>query len=349
MARPQEFRRALPDYSFQFPRDHGAHPAFRLEWWYFTGNLENRSGRPFGFQLTVFRTSLLPPEAPLAQQPLVADQVFLGHFALTDGAGKIHQSWQRIGRPGLGQGHADTEHLDVAMSDWRIEMPPGQETIRLAAAAGDGRLELTLEPLKPLVIHGERGVHQKAADPGQASHYISYTRLAARGQLDWRGDRHEVAGLAWMDHEFGSNQLGPDEVGWDWFAIQLAGGSDLMLYQIRRRDGTVNPFSRGTIVEPGGDAVPIPSDQYTIRPLGRWTSPHSAVTYPMGWEIVIPDRRARLRVEPLIEDQELATSPAGESFYWEGAVRIEGTWEGRPADGRGYVELVGYDRPMDRL
>lgn len=344
---PAPYRPALPGYTFSFPRDHGSHPEFRTEWWYYTGNLRTAAVREFGFELTFFRQRFLPPGDPYAAQaPLVADQVYLAHFAISDVQNRRHQCWERVGRGGFDQGSASTTTLAVRMQDWHallISNADSSETMRIAAQApGGAALDLTLTPQKPRVIHGKNGVHQKADDPGQASHYISFTRLETSGTLHLAGETFAVTGQSWMDHEFGSDQMGGETVGWDWFALQLDTGDDLMLYQLRRKDGSYNPHSAGTHVPPDGAAIPLPTNAYQIRNRSTWVSPVTGGRYPMGWMILLPAQQAELTIEPKFESQEMLTQRSAGTTYWEGAVRISGTWRGRPVRGAGYVELVGY-------
>lgn len=355
-----DYARALPGYAFQFPRDHGAHSDYKIEWWYYTGNLQSAEGRPFGFELTFFRTRLAPPGNPLAEaSPLAADEIMFAHFAISDIAGQRHESFEQLGRAALGQASAATQTLNVSIGAWQAAFAQDEsvsETMRIEAAAPDAAqaaIELRLTPEKPLVIHGENGVHQKSNRAGQASHYLSYTRLRTAGRLKWQGEEFTVSGLAWMDHEFSSEQLGEHEIGWDWFALQLetvgtgdAQGSaqarELMLYQLLRSDKSYNPYSAGTHVSPAGEAERLKADSYQITALGQWQSPATGAVYPMGWRVVIPQYGADLMVAPAFEAQEMDTRRTTGGVYWEGAVRIEGSWAGRAARGVGYVELVGY-------
>ena len=343
------FRRAVPGYQFSFPRDHGSHPDFRTEWWYFTGNVLAKDGREFGYELTIFRNAMgTPGQDASIFSPLLAKQVFLGHFAISDIAAKKHQSWERIGREGFGQASASTEKLDVKLGDWQVVM---QDDGRIAvkAAKADHALDLVLTPAKPFVMHGKDGVHQKSEKVGQASHYISFTRLDTAGTITVGGEPITVEGLSWMDQEFGSDQLGGEEVGWDWFALQLDTGEDLMVYQLRRADGTVNRFSSGSLVDAKGQRTELPGDTYTIRSTGKWKSPHSKAEYPMGWVISVPGKEGELVITPRFEDQEMLTVRYTGTVYWEGAIAVSGTWRGKPVAGKGYVELVGYAGRMDRL
>lgn len=348
-ASAEGFRRALPGYDFSFPRDHGSHPDFRTEWWYFTGNLADGDGRRFGFKLTFFRSALAPPGEGLeGRTPLAANQLFLGHFAISDFESRRHRTWERLGRAGFGQAEAAEDRLHVRLGEWMLEMDDdGRMTLR--ALAEGGGIDLRLTPAKPFVIHGRDGVHQKAAEEGQASHYISFTRLATEGILHWDGGDYEVTGLSWMDHEFGSDQLGREEIGWDWFALQLETGEDLMVYHLRRRDGTPNPHSLGSLVDPEGRREELGHGTYTIEHTGTWTSPISGGTYPMGWTISLPSHEGELTVTPVFKEQEMDTTRYTGAYYWEGAVAVSGTWRGREVSGRGYVELVGYAGEFDLL
>jgi predicted secreted hydrolase len=344
------FERALFPRPFRFPADHGSHPGFRSEWWYFTGNVATGGGRPFGFQLTLFRFALAPPDPAGAPRPSAwgATQAWLAHLAVSDLAGgRIHAA-ERWARQAQGLAGARSEPLHIWLRDWSAEsiaaLAPGGFPLRLRAeeAADEGfGLDLTLAAGKPIVLQGDRGLSQKSAEPGNASYYYSLTRMPAQGEIRIGGARFRVAGLAWMDREWSTSALAPDQLGWDWFALQLADGRELMLYRLRRRDGRVDPASRGTLVERDGRARPMPLAAASVESLGSWTSPASGVVYPAGWRIRIPGEGLDLRVRPALAAQELNLS----FRYWEGAVVIDGTSAARNSiAGRGYVELTGYDR-----
>lgn len=336
------FTRALPGYEFEFPRDHGSHPDFRTEWWYFTGNVSTPEGREFGFKYTIFRNALASPNAEATQRsPLVADQIYLAHFAISDITGKTHESWERIARAGFGQGEASTERLDARVGEWTMHMED-DETIHLNTRVDHAGMSISLKPLKPFVIHGEGGAHQKAGIEGQASHYISYTRLAATGTIIWQDEEYTVEGIGWKDHEFGTNWLTEDQVGWDWFALQLDTGDDLMIYGIRMKDGSFADSSSGSRIDKEGKLEKLPIGDYQIEATGSWTSTASRATYPMGWRIRIDSLDADLDVEVPFPEQEMLTTRYTNTVYWEGAIRVSGTMGGRPVTGKGYVELVGY-------
>ncbi|MFQ5482739.1 MAG: lipocalin-like domain-containing protein, partial [Nitrospinaceae bacterium] len=346
------FRQALPGREFAFPRDFYAHEDFRIEWWYYTGNLQDGAGREFGYQLTFFRVALEPPAAadrtaPVNQSRWTIRQVYFAHLTVADMAGERFYFHERINRPALGLAGAATDALKVWNEDWSLTGTPREHRLQ-AREKGIG-LDLTLVPVKPLVVHGQQGVSRKGPAAGQASHYFSFTRMRTTGTLSLRGKTFAVTGTSWMDHEFSSNQLHASQAGWDWFAIKLTGGTDLVVYQIRLREGGTDPHSNGTLV-PGGGGTPLhlDRDQVRIRSTGDWTSPHSAITYPAGWVLEVPSRNIHLTVVPDLADQELHQLRSISGSYWEGSVTVEGTAGGRPVTGRGYVELVGYGKPLQQ-
>jgi predicted secreted hydrolase len=336
------FARAMAVREYRLPSDHGPHFEYQTEWWYYTGNLTAVDGRPFGFQLTFFRRGLTPGPPP-DDPGLATNQIYFAHLAVTDGAAGTHVFAERWSRGAGGLAGARAEPFAVWLDDWRVEgLNVDGSAVRLEARDGPLGVELTLESRKPLARHGDRGLSPKSEEPGNASHYIGYTRLAARGRLVVEGRPVAVSGEAWFDHEWSTSALGPGAVGWDWFSLQLDGGQELMYFQIRREDGGVESVSGGTLVEPDGRTVRLARDDVGLAVLDRWTSPESGATYPARWRLQVPERGLDLQVEPLVPGQELRTS----FVYWEGAVRVAGTREGRPLTGRGYVELTGYARSM---
>jgi predicted secreted hydrolase len=338
IAPAEGFARALAAQPFTFPRDHGPHPDFRTEWWYWTGNLLSPSGRHFGFQLTFFRAALAPT-APHRESAWATNQVYLAHFALTDTRSERFRSWSRTSRAALGVAGATAEPFRVWVADWEARAEgAGLFPLRLRAGDEDVSVELTLESAKPPVLQGESGLSRKGPEPGNASYYYSFTRMPARGVVRVRGERLDVEGLAWMDREWGTSALGRDLAGWDWFALHLEDGRDFMFYQLRRRDGGPAEWSAGVLVDARGWTHPLGADDVRIETRGTWRSPRSNVAYPAGWRLV--DRRDGLtfELEPRIADQELDVSPR----YWEGAVKVRGLEGSRAILGSGYVELVGY-------
>jgi len=337
-ANDEGYARAIMPREFQFPADHGPHPEFRTEWWYYTGNLESAVGRRFGFQLTFFR-SALAPTMPARESAWATRQAWLAHFAVSDlGGGRFH-SFERWSRGAVGLAGAQAEPFRVWVKDWTAEGFSGHAPpIRLTASEADLRIDLVLQPGKPPVLQGDRGLSQKGPEIGNASYYYSLTRMPVAGTVRLGGERFAVNGLAWMDREWSTSSLGRDQVGWDWFALQLSDGSDLMLYQLRRKDGSADPASSGTVVSPGGEVRHLALPDFQIAGSGVWRSPRSDARYPARWHIRIPSEKLDLEIRPVLADQELDVS----FRYWEGAVDIEGSRQGRPIRGRGYVELTGY-------
>jgi len=336
----QEFRRALPGYVYEFPKDHAAHPEFRTEWWYYTGHLSTVKGRNFGFQLTFFRHALKATSIK-SQSRWALHTLYFAHFAITDEEEADYRFQEKVSRGALGVAGADPKIYRVWVEDWQVSLQGDKH--KLKAGKEDMGLDLTLVPIKSAVIHGVNGVSQKAVGEGYASHYYSLTQMQARGELYWQGRSYKVDGMAWMDHEFGSNQLRDYQVGWDWFSVQLDNQVELMLYIIRHKDGKPDPASSGTLVYPNGRKEHLPLETFGIEALGSWKSSKSGTTYPSGWLIKIPGKELELRLKPTVKDQELTTKKSTLVNYWEGSVRVQGRLGGQDVRGRGYVELTGYD------
>lgn len=337
------FQSATAGYRYHFPKDHGSHPSYRTEWWYYTGHLQSNTGRSFGFELTFFRRGVLPEDIKTLPSKWSIKHIYLAHFAVTDITGKRFHFSEKLSREGLGKAGADESRLRVWIDKWNVEAstdPSGIHT--LAAQDQTHALALTLEPAKPPVAHGSDGISRKGGDKSQASHYYSFTRLKTTGSITIDGEQFEVTGLTWMDHEFGSSELGDDQVGWDWFSIQLEDNTELMLYRMRRKDGSSDLASSGTSVLPDGRTRHLDVTDFQIESTGTWTSSESKATYPSRWKLTFPTLNLVLDVTPLLADQELRTSRSTRVSYWEGAVAVTGTKQGRPIKGHGYVELTGY-------
>jgi predicted secreted hydrolase len=338
------FEQATGPRALVFPRDHGPHPDFQTEWWYYTGNLQAEGGRRFGYQLTFFRRAAQPAaERVERSSDWAAEQIYMAHFTLTDVDGRAFHAFERFERGAAGLAGARGEPAyGVWLRDWQVEQS-GADTYRLRAAAEGVALDLEMLDRKGLVLQGERGYSQKGPEPGNASLYYSQTRLESRGSLTLAGQAFEVSGLSWLDREISTSALSAGQVGWDWFALQLEDGSELMAYVLRRADGTVDAFSSGTIIHPDGQTTRLSRDDFRIASEGTWRSPHSGGVYPAEWTVSVPGQDLELRVKPLLADQELNVS----FIYWEGAVEVSGTRAGRPVTGAGYVELTSYAESLE--
>lgn len=345
-------RAALPR-TFSFPADHGPHPGFRTEWWYFTGNLEAPGGRRLGYQLTLFRSALAPPAAGAEERASAwaTRQAWLGHFAVTDAGTGTFRSADRLARGALGLAGAEVTAagLEAWVEDWSIEPVTGAIAAEDLPGSGLGRLrlrarqegaavDLVVTPLGPPVLHGDGGLSPKGREPGNASYYYSIPRLATEGTVRVAGETVAVEGLSWLDREWSTSALEPEQSGWDWFSLQLSDGRDLMLFRLRRRGGGTDPASSGTLVAADGEARHLAADAVALEVTDRWRSPRSGALYPAGWRIRVPSARLDLTLSPLLADQELDVG----FRYWEGAVEASGTSAGRAVTGRGYVELTGY-------
>ncbi len=340
----QTWRQAGPGYRLQFPRDHASHPEYRIEWWYYTGNLADSSSRRFGFQLTFFRAGVRTrPENP--SRWAVRD-LFMAHLALSDlQTGRFHFA-ERLNRAGPGWAGASTKTYRVWNESWEAGLG-GDGRHRLRARDGDFGIDLELEPGRRPLLHGQAGLSQKGAREGNASHYYSLTRMPTRGSIRVDGREFEISGLSWMDHEFGTSFLEPEQIGWDWFALQLDSGEDLMLFQLRRSDGRRDPHSGGTLLDASGQSRALGLSDFTMEPVKTWQSPHSGARYPIQWRLSLPGRKLRLTVTAAQPDQELRTPRSTRVTYWEGAVVVTGTRGADPVTGRGYLEMTGYSgRPM---
>lgn len=351
------FRPALPGYKFQFPRDHGAHPQFATEWWYYTGHLRSEDGRRFGYQMTWFRTALTPKVT--RKSAWATRDIIFCHFALTDERGQRFHFSDRIGRGGLGVSGADSgaKLPRIWSGDWTLQFSgkTGEKQRFSASAISDASqtqgqpfgLQLSQSALKPLAINGRNGVSQKSAGRGQASHYYSFTRLQTRGILTLGTEKLAVTGESWFDHEFGSSQLAKNQVGWDWFSLQLSDGRELMLYRLRLKNGGVEPFSSGTLVEKNGQTRHLKLADFRLTPLSSWKSNATNASYPARWRIEVPREKIALQVTPTLDNQELRPRRSGANLsYWEGSVAASGTQNGRALTARGYLEMTGYASPF---
>jgi predicted secreted hydrolase len=319
--------------AFDFPADHGPHPGFRNEWWYITGNLATETGRRFGFQVTFFRIALAP-DTPPRPSHWATREVWMAHVAVSDAATGRHLAHQRFARGAAGLAGARAAPFAVWLEDWRLAGAPNFPW-RLDVQTRDFTLSLTLDQTRPPLLQGERGLSRKGSEPGNASYYYSLTRLATTGTLGLDGEARRVTGLSWLDREWSTSALAEDQAGWDWFALQLADGRDLMFYRLRRKDGSTDPMSAGTLRRPDGDVTRLAREDVGLEPL-RWWSDGEGRRYPVAWSLVLPGGEA-YRVEAVLDDQLMDLTVT----YWEGMVTVSEAASGREV-GRGYLELAGY-------
>jgi len=341
-----EWKQATGERTWSFPADHGSHPEYRTEWWYFTGNLMDEAGSRYGYQLTFFRQGIENPtdggSSLHKDNAWSVQDVYLAHFALTD-VGK-NRFWyiDRTSRTGPGLAHADTQGMDVHVLNWSARM--NNKTIILNARHQGMEIKLELTPGKPVVLHGQKGMSIKGQKKGQSSYYYSFTDLKTSGSIKTPLNKETVTvkGMSWFDHEFGSNQLAPEQVGWDWFSIRLSDGSDLMVYFLRRKDGSIETSSSGTLIEKNGSSRHLELSDIKVDVLNRWKSPKSGGIYPGKWRMRIPSAHIDITITPSVANQELITETSAGITYWEGAVEGKGVSKNRPVTVEGYVELTGY-------
>jgi len=335
------YRLALPGRKFSFPAEHYSHRDFKTEWWYYTGHLETESGNRYGYQVTFFRFGLRDrqPEEK-KEHPILFSDLYMAHFALSDVNRPKFMFRERVNRGDGDKAGAATERYLVWNENWKVEGDQKNHLIHVNDRGAN--LTLRLTSLKPPVLHGENGLSQKGEGDGRASYYYSLTRMQTEGEFTIDGKTEKVRGLSWMDHEFGSNQLREDQVGWDWFSIQLDNETELMLYLIRRKDGSPDPHSSGTLVKADGTTKHLSLKDFRINVLDKWKSKKSGATYPMKWKVSVPSEEVELEIIPAFPDQELITNRSTRVTYWEGAVQINGTVREKPIGGSGYVEMTGY-------
>ena len=337
---PQFWRAAAEDYTLVFPRDHASHPDYRIEWWYYTGNLEASDGRRFGYQVTFFRVGI--DREPVNPSRWAVRDLYMAHLAVTDVSAGRHLVAERLNRAGVGWAGARTDRLEVWNEGWKLEQD-GRSHVLTAMSDRDAfGVDIRLAADGAPVMHGTNGFSQKGSQVGNASHYYSFTRMRTSGRLTIDRETIEVEGLSWMDHEFGTTFLESTQQGWDWFSLQLDDGTDLMVYLLRQQDGSRDAHSSGTLVDAQGGIVALGADDYRLVPGRIWSSPTSGARYPVEWRIEIPSVALELEVRAAVDAQELHTEQSTGVTYWEGAVDAVGTRAGHPVAGRGFLELTGY-------
>ncbi|MEH6437437.1 lipocalin-like domain-containing protein [Massilia sp. DD77] len=337
-AAPPDFAAVTPGTTLSFPRDYGAHPEFRTEWWYATGWVETPEGKPLGFQVTFFRSRTEHnPDNPSAFAPR---QLVIGHAALSDpSVGRLVHD-QRSAREGFGLAWARTGNTDLKLDDWRMVRGP-DGVYRVTIRSGELNLELRLRPTQPVLVQGEGGYSRKGPSPRHASYYYSEPQLAVTGSAGRAGMAPvAVKGSAWLDHEWSSEALMPDALGWDWIGANLDGGGALMAFQIRAKGGG-KLWAHASLRDASGKVTRFAPEQVSFTPQTRWKSPRTQAEYPVG--TLVTTGPHRWQIVPLQPDQELDSRRSTGAVYWEGAVTIQR--DGKRL-GRGYLEMTGYVQPM---
>jgi predicted secreted hydrolase len=334
-----------------FPDDHGPHPGYRTEWWYYTGNLQAESGEKYGFQLTFFRSQISPSDDrqkwPQPASAWRTQQVYLAHSAISNISEKQHLQAELVSRQALKMAGADQieDTTTLFLKNWSARIGPDKH---LLTVNSDGfSYELALTPEKPPVLHGLAGYSLKGSTAERASCYYSLSRLSAEGKLSIGEKIVAVKGTAWMDHEYSTALLEPGLQGWDWFSLQLSDQTEVMAFVLRKEKGGIGPASSATVIGNQGQSRHINNEEFAVTVQNTWKSPHSKAVYPAGWRLQIFPSLLDLTIIPSLADQEMQTSGSTGVIYWEGSVSIEGTRAGRPVVGQGYVELTGYAEPFD--
>lgn len=340
----QEFSSVVPGRTWSFPQDHGAHPDFKTEWWYFTGHLQSKQGLRFGFQWTVFRSALLKPgEAVAGKSAWRARDLYFGHLAISDLDTKKFYYEESASRGALNLAGSSAEGFKVWLPGFRGSSEG--ETMRLQAQRGDLRLDLRLEEKLPPVLHGSSGYSPKSTEAGRASYYYTMVPLSSAGTLAIGGKEFSVSGQGWMDHEFGSGQLGTSQTGWDWFGLPLGTKGALMIYRLR--DPQRGDYLSGTYINAEAEVFPLNAGEIELKSSQTWKSSTSQASYPLHWEIRIPRFALNLNINASFPPQELVTKRSTQITYWEGSVTVRGKIGAHDVDTMGYLEMTGYAKPME--
>jgi len=334
------FEKALSKKKFVFPEDNGSHPKFRTEWWYFTGNLTSKEGRRFGYQFTVFRNAIAPSKNDPGSD-WRSNQIYMGHFTLTDVDNNKFYYFERFSRDGNKLAGVEADPFKLWLEDWSVtEAGKGIHEfplVVLAANENDINIKFKLELTKPVVLQGDNGLSLKNKETGNASYYYSATKIKTSGNISVSGKEFSAEGYSWLDREWSTSALSEKQKGWDWFSLQLDNNVEIMYYRIRNKDGRVDSSASGSIVLPDGFKENLKQQDMIFKQKGEWFNNNNKV-YPSGWSLIIPTRKIELTIVPAVKNQELNVSVK----YWEGSVFVEGTYEGRKIKGAGYVELTGY-------
>ncbi|MCO5195029.1 MAG: hypothetical protein M9941_01525 [Anaerolineae bacterium] len=335
------YARATEPNNIEFPRDFGAHDDYQTEWWYYTGNLETEDARQFGFQFTIFRRALAPPDPisdiPNPKSDWQTNQIYFAHFTISDIDNEEFYYSDLYSRGAAGLAGAQAEPYRVWIEDWGVTQ--NGDIITIDAATDEYALTLDLTQTLPPVLHGDGGLSPKSEEPGNASYYYSQVQQLADGTIRLGDETFVVTGKAWKDHEYSTSVLGEGATGWDWLSLQFDDGTALMLFEIRQADGSVEPYSSGSFINADGTVQPLKVSDWSLVVDERWTSPSSGATYPVAWSLDVPGIDLSIAGGALMDNQELNFA---NSVYWEGAVQFDGTRDGQLTMARGYMEMTGY-------
>ena len=324
---------------FYFPKDYGSHNNFRTEWWYLSGNLTSKNGRRFGYEFTIFRNSLAWSKT---NKKVENDQRYMAHFAVTDLSNNKFYYEEKFSLGSEGLAGASSNPIKFWLSDWIVQGSYKDENyakpdFHIKAATEKYSVDLNLSSIKPIILQGDNGISRKGPGPDNFSHYYSLTRISTSGIVKINGEQFDVSGLSWMDHEWSNASLGRNELGWNWFSIQLNNNSEIMFYQFHGKENTNNKFDQGTLILENGKSEKLKAGDVKIEAVGYWESKIHSI-YPSGWKFSIPSRNISLTLTPSVKDQELELL----INYWEGSVSVKGRINDKEVQGDGYVELTGY-------
>jgi predicted secreted hydrolase len=330
----QEWRDVEPGATVMLPRDLYVQKEYRIQWWYFTGHVHDAQGKEFGYELTFFAAGV---QKRKYESQFGVNAIYVSHFAISDIEGKKYYHFSDGDSGAYGFAGADSSRLHVWVDKDMLE--GSLKKMHIRARAQDADLDLVLIPKKPIVLNGNKGYSRKSEEsPLIASLYFSSTDLETTGTVKLGNALFPVKGKSWFDREISSQGLAKNEAGWDWFALQLDNGQEIMLYLIRKKDGSIDRYSSGTLVDARGNVKHLAKDDYRIEVISSYTSKKTNIRYPSKWIITIPQEKLRLVVTQLLEDQEFTGENIKGNSYWEGACGVEGS-----AQGRAYVEMTGYE------
>ncbi len=332
----QDYAQVKPGHELQFPRDHGSHPQFRTEWWYLTGWVKDARGVDLGIQITFFRNR--PRVAEDNPSRFAPRQLLFAHAALADArTGKLLHD-QRAARAGFGLAEAQEGRTDVAIDNWSLRQTPNGYSASVVAREFAYALDFKLT--QPVLLQGDRGLSRKGPRPAQASYYYSQPHLTVSGSITVKGEKQEVSGEAWLDHEWSSEYLAPQAQGWDWIGLNLADGGALMAFRIRDGSGGTL-WAGGSLRAADGRVRVLAPGEVRFEPRRRWRSPRTGAEYPVALRVQVGN--IEFELEPTMDDQELDSRASTGTIYWEGAVSAK---SGGKLLGFGYLELTGYWRPL---